>query len=162
MKFLALVIINFISVQCIASENSQECIDFISANENYKKAHLNKSCQLAALDGNPSIQYSIGMGYGYEGLHDLEEEYYRLAANSGLISAYLTLGHTLSKNEPWEAIYWYQRYYYSKVDGYGYAAFRIVDIFEKLNKPQQVELWWERCLESPYQGCKEDVIKRVR
>ncbi|GEM_PF-5989693 len=156
MNYFILLITCLISTQSIASENSKKCIDFISENQNYKKAHLNKSCQLAALDGNPRIQYSVGMGYGFEGLHDLEQEYYRLAANSRLVDAYLALGHTLSNNEPWEAIYWYQRYYYSKIDGYGYAAFRITDIFEKLNKPKQAEFWWERCLESPYQGCKEN------
>jgi len=71
-NYFIFLIACLISSQCIASESSKKCTSFISQNQNYKKAHLNKNCQLAALDGNANIQYSVGMGYGFDGLHDLE------------------------------------------------------------------------------------------
>ncbi len=158
MKYLVILLgLNLIFTICLvqASESIDRCNKFINDSKgNYKKAHTNKHCLKAAKEGNSSAQYSVGMGFGYDGNHDLEEKYYRLSANQQVIASYLSLGHVLSDKAPWEAIYWYQRYYSTKSDGYGYSAYRIMQLFEKMNDKNQSKYWRIKCRKSKYKGCK--------
>jgi len=96
------------------------------------------------------------MGYGFDGNSELEEKYHLLAANNRAVAAYLSLGHIYSKDDPWKAIYWYQRFISVKQEGgeFGYAAKRISRIFdEQLGDIAQANYWNAICKSSPYKGC---------
>lgn len=152
-KLLFFVLI-LVADQAIADDVDNKCLQFINASKNnYKIAHTNKFCLDSANSGNAIAQYSVGMAYGFAEKSDLEEKYYALSADQGNTAAYLALGHVLSKKSPWEAIYWYQRYYSTKNQGYGYAAQRLSRVFEALNQPEQQKYWHEKCKESDYKGC---------
>lgn len=133
----------------------QQCLSFARLGENYKLAHQNEHCLSAASAGVASAQYSVGMAFGLAGDSAAEEKYYRMAANNRNIASYLALGHTYADTKPWEAIYWYQRYITTRHDGWGYAAFLVSKIFEKLGDPAQAAYWLEACRSSPYEGCKQ-------
>jgi len=153
--FICFLMFHYCSIAFAAALESdeQQCLSYVRIAENYKRAHLNKHCIEAAKAGVGSAQYSVGMAYGFADKPTLEEKYYRLAASNKSISSYLALGHILSESKPWESIYWYQRYIYTKVDGYGYATKRVSRIFERLGERTQAAYWIEACLSSPYEGC---------
>jgi TPR repeat protein len=130
-----------------------ECTAFIKQGENYKIAHTNQDCIKAADLGGSSAQYSLGMSYGFANKPNLEEKYYRLAANQGNIASYLALGHALRQKNVWESIYWYQRFVATKADGYGYAAVLLSGIFNELGDSAQSKYWKAVCERSPYQDC---------
>lgn len=91
-----------------ASANTEDviqCRQFLEEDGAHKTANENESCLRAADTGVGFAQYSVGMGFGYEGRHDLEKTYYRMAANNRIKAAYLALGHTLKDEYPWCAIY---------------------------------------------------------
>ncbi len=134
------------------TSDSYFCTEYVQEGENYKSGHKNASCIKAAANGVPSAQYSVGMGYGYEGDHKKEEHYYRLAAEQGLISTYLGLAHVLISQGSLalkESIYWYQRFYESRVDGYGYAANIISNIYRKEGNMVEGKLRFGLCKETP-------------
>jgi len=131
----------------------EECNAFVAVGENYKTAHRNENCLRAAERGSGSAQYSVGMAYGFAGDRQLEEKYYRLAADQRSVAAYLALGHLLADRSPWESIYWYQRYVATKADGYGYAALLLSKSFERLGERGQAAYWLEVCSKSEYTGC---------
>lgn len=154
MKQTLLLLLFFYNSIAISSESYSKCNAFLKASkENYKVAHKEKSCLISADKGDSRAQYTVGMSYGFAQRHDLEEKYYRLSANQNNIAAYLGLGHLLSEQKPWEAIYWYQRYYSTKSQGYGYAAQRISKVFKDMNKPTQQKYWYEKCKQSDYKRC---------
>jgi hypothetical protein len=137
------------------SSDEQQCLNYVRLGENYKFAHQNEHCLSAANAGVASVQYSVGMGYGFAGDSASEEKYYRMAANNRNIAAYLGLGHVLAKSKPWEAIYWYQRYIATRHDGWGYAAILVSRIFNRLGDPAQAAYWLDACRSSTYEGCNE-------
>lgn len=153
-NFLTLIII-FVSIPVYAEvvDDESECMSFVKIGDNYKKGHRNISCQNAANAGVGSAQYAVGVGYGYAGDSTQELKYLRLSANNRNIAAYLSLGHALRNKEPWESIYWYQRYVATNAQGYGYAALLISDVFKELGDSAQSKYWREVCMKSPYQGC---------
>lgn len=137
------------------SEDEVGCMAFLDgAGESHRHAHENKQCLRAADAGFGPAQYSVGMGFGFAGDHAAEEKYYRLAADRQVIAAYLGLGHLLAESNPWEAIYWYQRYVALKPEGYGYAALLASRIFERLGERGQAEYWLGVCKTSGYEGCR--------
>jgi hypothetical protein len=138
-----------------ASEADVEaCLEFAKEGENYKVAHKNSHCFKAANEGNHAAQYSVGMGYGFEGDHDLEEKYYRQSAAQGNYAAYMGLGHVLTDKNDEEAIYWYKRYIEAiqkkpdsdKSDKF--VAKLITRIYKKNNKSKELEQWLAECEKS--------------
>lgn len=136
-------------------ENARSCEEWVSGGDNYKRAHTNQQCLQAAADGVPSAQYSLGMAYEFEGNDELAQKYYRLAANQGGVGAYLALGHSLKESDPWQAIYWYQRYVASRARGYGYAALMISRVFDEMGDEAQSQYWIGVCKASSYKDCYE-------
>jgi hypothetical protein len=151
---LLVAAITFLMVKSVFAQLPQnECTAFTKQGENYKIAHTNEYCMKAAELGVSSAQYSVGMSYGFAGNSNMEEKYYRMAANQGNIASYLGLGHALRKKNVWESIYWYQRFIATKAEGYGYAAILLSGIFNELGDSAQSEYWRVVCEQSPYQDC---------
>jgi hypothetical protein len=134
------------------SEDEIACAAFLEAN--HKAAHTNESCLKAAEAGFGPAQYSVGMGFGFAGQPELEQKYYRLAAEQRITAAYLGLGHTLVQSDPWESIYWYQRFVATGDEAKGYAAILIAKIFEALGDRGQAAYWVEVCKASEYRSCE--------
>jgi len=139
-----------------ASEQQNDealCLAYTQQGDNYKTGHKNIHCIVAANLGIGSAQYAVGMGYGFEGDHALEEKYYRLAADNRVVAAYLALGHVLAEKAPYEAIYWYQRSVCANGKHDGYAAILISKIFAALGNEGQATYWREVCKNSQYKYC---------
>lgn len=143
-----------ICVSASPQSDAEYCYDWVGKKENYKRANTEEHCMRAAEAGVPSAQYSVGMAYGFAGETELEDKYYRLAANQGLIVAYLAMGHSLKEQHPWQAVYWYQRFVAAKPEGYGYAALMNAKIFRELGDEAQAKYWLDVCKASPYKHCE--------
>jgi len=143
----------FASLSVAATSDRAACLAFVKESANFKVAQQNPRCLRAAAAGDPAAQYSVGMGYGFAGQPDLEEKYYRLAAEQGLAPAYLALAHSLLDAHEDEAIQWYERFVETKSDGYGYAAKLLADIFERRGDRKQSNYWSSVCRASTYKGC---------
>lgn len=155
MRFLVLCVVLFTATSIASTDSEQACQDFVSIQDNYKLAHENDDCLKAANEGFGSAQYSVGMAFGFAGNRQLEEEYYRLAADNRIIAAYLALGHHMRDESIWESIYWYQRFVQTKTNGYGYAANLLSRLFETLDDEGQAQYWLEVCVTSDYHACGE-------
>ena len=131
----------------------EECAAHLQADGGYKTAHENEGCLRAANEGSASAQYSVGMGFGFSGRHDLEEKYYRLAASQGAAPAYLGLGHVLREKKPAEAIRWYEKFVHSRYQGYGYAAKQLELLYLEIGDRGKAAHWHDVCRESGYEGC---------
>lgn len=149
---IAIAILVLLPGTPIASQQDIDaCLAFVNKGENYKIAHKNSSCLKAANEGSHAAQYSVGMSYGFDGNHDLEESYYRLSAAQGNYAAYLGLGHVLSYRGDREAVYWYKRYITAiqkkpAHDGSDkYAATLITQIYRKDNDRDNLEKWLSEC-----------------
>ena len=154
MKYLTILLLTLFLPSVSYGETEENlCLSYVGIGENYKTAHKYQPCLDSAALGQGPAQYALGMSYGYAGNSELEEKYYRLAASNRNIAAYLSLGHVLSVSNPWEAIYWYQRYVATKSNGYGYAAVLISNLFSKLGDSIQAAYWLEVCEASQYGGC---------
>lgn len=136
----------FIPLEVVGlTEKEEKCLSFVRKDENYKEAYKNKHCLEAVEQGSGIALYSVGMSYGFVDEIEKEEEYYRLAANKRIIAAYLGLGNILRNRNKWEAIYWYQRYFQTKIKGFCYAAKQISIIFSELGDEFQSKYWLEAC-----------------
>ncbi|MCW9058475.1 MAG: hypothetical protein OQL11_06365 [Gammaproteobacteria bacterium] len=115
-------------------------------------------CLVAAEQGYPDIQYSVGMSFGYAGDHKSEENYYKKAAEQNYAPAFLGLGHVLRSEENSDveaAIGWYERYVESKEEGYGYAAYLLSELYMERGESELSQQWLAVCRASPYKGCSE-------
>lgn len=154
MEKLLIIILVPLSLIVYASTPSEEaCTNFVSNQLNIRSAHKYEHCINAANEGSGSAQYSVGMSYGFDGQREVEEKYYRLAADNKNVAAYLALGHHLRDKNIWESIYWYQRFAQTKTNGYGYAALQLSELFDSLGNQGQANYWLNVCNLSDYQGC---------
>lgn len=144
------VTIFFLFGVAVAASDSEQCRTFLSSKENHKHSHENSQCLNAADSGDSLAQYAVGMDFGFSGRPDLEEKYYRLAANQGLTDAYLSLGHSLRKDHEDEAIFWYKQFALSGAAGYGYGAKLLADLFKKRGDENQSAYWYSVCRSSSY------------
>ncbi|ABD79711.1 hypothetical protein Sde_0447 [Saccharophagus degradans 2-40] len=92
--------------------------------------------------------YSIGLGYGFAGKHNLEKAYYILAAAEEVPAAYLALGNIYRESDMDQAIAWYVRFANTKSEGYGYGAYMLSGIYQKLEQPEKASYWLSVCIES--------------
>jgi len=151
MKTFIATIFVFASMPVFAQTDVEACLDYVGKAENYKIAHKNSHCLEAANEGNHAAQYSVGMGHGFDGRHDLEEKYYRLSAAQGNYASYMGLGHVLTDKNNKEAVYWYKRYITAiqkKPDhdvSDKYVAKLITRIYKKNNDPQELKKWLSEC-----------------
>jgi len=154
-KILIIFLALWVALVSASSSSEQACQNYVSIEDGYKTAHKNEDCLKALDEGYGSAQYSVGMGFGYAGDKKLEEKYYRLAADNGVVAAYLALGHHLREENIWESIYWYQRFVQTKTNGYGYAALQLSKLFDKLSDAGQAKYWLTICESSDYEGCSQ-------
>ncbi len=87
--------------------------------------------------------YSVGMGYGFAGDTERELEYYRGAAEQGVIAAYLALGHALRDSDEEQAILWYQLFARTEAEASFYAAHILADIYQERGDTANAEYWYE-------------------
>lgn len=151
MKMFLTFSLLFISL--VGQSEELDCLSFIKSNANIKSIHLHQPCLDLAIKGDAAAQYAVGMSYGYSGGEELEQKFYSLSANQNFQPAYLALAHTYNESSPWKAIYWYQRSFNTGLDGSGYAAKLISNIFVRLGEFEQSKYWITQCGKTKYTGC---------
>jgi TPR repeat protein len=135
-----------------ANTDEKACLEFVQLGENYKVAHQDERCLNAANSGSGSALYSVGMGHGFAGNRELEIRYYELAADKNNPAAYLALGHVYRKQNPEKALFWYERFAATKVEGYGYAALILARLYAAKDQEEASKYWLQICKKSPYKS----------